>query len=321
MEYEAKRNDAEYFASERKKRLYEKIPELQEIEEQRGKVGLLAMRKTVYAGGNVTKLKEEMEMTFKKLREREDEIYRQNNIPLDYLEVKYECKICNDRGILESGGKCKCLEQKIIESLYDKSNMKNLMTRENFETLDRSLYSSEPNSAGNGMSQRELMEENIKQAEEFIENIDNPEKLNLVFYGPTGSGKTFLSSCIAERVIKKGYTVMYKPCSELIQLASKNQFNKYKEEVSEEYDRLYSCDLLIIDDLGTELNSKFVTTEMYKLINARIVSGRKFIISTNYSPSKINEVYTSRISYRLLEACKMLKFEGNNIRKTKLSRK
>lgn len=320
MEYENKRNDAEYMAAERKKILYEKIPELQLIEESRGRVGLLAMRKVVRSGGNTEKLKEEMEITFKQLGEREEEIYKQNNIPLDYLDVKYECAICKDRGILETGGKCKCLEQKIIESLYDKSNMKNLIMRENFDTMDKSLYSSEPNSAGDGRSQRELMEENIKHAEEFIKNMDDPEKLNLVFYGPTGSGKTFLSSCIAERVIKKGYTVMYKPCSELMQLASKNQFNKYEEDVSREYDRLYSCDLLIIDDLGTELNNKFFTSEIYKLINARMVAGKKFIISTNYSPAKINEVYTSRVSYRLLESCKMLKFEGNNIRVAKLGR-
>lgn len=321
MQYENKRNDAEYLASERKKRLFEDIPELKEIENKRNKIGMMAVRMVTRSGISIESAKNEMEKEFKVLRDREEEIYKEHNIPKDYLEVKYECNVCNDRGILEQGGRCKCLEQKIIEDLYDKSNMKHLISRENFKTLDKTVYSDAPNSGGNGITQRELMEENIRHAKEFVNSVDKADSLNLVFYGATGTGKTFLSSCIASSVIEKGYTVMYKPCAELIQLASKNQFGKYEEGVNDEYERLYTCDLLIIDDLGTELNNKFVTGEIYKLINARIVSGKKFIISTNYSPSKINEEYTSRVSYRLLESCKMLEFRGDNIRLTKLSRK
>ena len=320
-EYDRKRNYAEDLADDRKKQLYKKFPVLQEIEDERSKIGLRSMKRIIALGGDKEKLKLEMELEFKELKDKELRVYSDNNIPLDYLEPKYECSVCNDRGILVTGGKCNCLEQKLIEEYYDKSNMKNLLVKQNFETLDEEIYSSDPTSGINLVSQKDIMNTNIRIAKNFAENILNPSELSLVFYGPSGSGKTFISSCIADRAIRKGCTVMYKPCSELLMLASKNQFGKYEEEIIDEYDKLFSCDLLIIDDLGTELMNKFTVSEIYKIINARIVSGKKFIISTNLNPKQINEQYTSRVAYRLVESCRLLEFSGPNLRIAVLSGK
>ena len=106
---------------------------------------------------------------------------------------------------------------------------------------------------------------------------------------------------------------------DIIKLVSKMQFGSdYGQEVTEEYESIMNCDLLIIDDLGTEMISKFVVSELYYLINTRIVSGKKFIISTNLSTKEIDQLYTSRITYRLAENCSMLPFIGDNLRKKKL---
>lgn len=318
-EYSVKRLEAEKRADEEIERIHKMFPRIEEIKCEIDKLGLEATRMVIRNPRKKDEIKLEMEEKIKILSKEKEQICIENNIPLDFGRVKYECEICKDHGILEEGGKCRCLEQKIIETCYDRTNMKNLLEKQNFYTLDENLYSDKENSGGGGITQRELMKNHIRIARKFIDNIDTSEGKNLVFQGQTGTGKTFLSSCIAKEVIDKGMTVVYKSSVDIIKLVSKMQFGSdYGQEVTEEYESIMNCDLLIIDDLGTEMISKFVVSELYYLINTRIVSGKKFIISTNLSTKEIDQLYTSRIAYRLAENCSILPFVGDNLRKKKL---
>lgn len=318
LEYERKRTNAESRSESRVKEIYKKYPRLAEIEEERSRVGLKAMRLTAYGLDGAKSASEFMKSEFERLRKEENEICALYNIPEDYKEVKYECDMCKDRGVLDEGGKCKCLEQKIIEICYDRSNMKNLLVTQNFDMLDMDVYSDLPGASLSGMSQKELMKENIKLSKMFIENVGSNNGKSLVFQGKSGTGKTYLSSCIANEVIRKGKTVVYKPAGDIVKLVSKMQFGgDYSSEVVSEYNNLLDCDLLIIDDLGTEMVTKFVVSELYTIINSRIISGKKFIISTNLSTNELDKSYTSRIVYRLIESCSFLEFAGANLRVNK----
>lgn len=318
-EYSLKRLEAERRAELEVERIHAQYPRIKEIKEETSRLGLEATKAVIRNPKKKDEIIMEMEKKFKVLNEEKERICIENNIPLNFGEVKYECEVCKDRGILDEGGQCNCLKQKVIQICYDRTNMQSLIEIQNFDTFDINIYSQEMNSGGNNITQRQLMINHVGVAKKFINDIGSAEGKNLLFQGETGTGKTFLSSCIAREVIDSGKTVIYKTAVDIIKLVSKMQFGgDYSEDSMKEYDTIMNCDLLIIDDLGTEVPNKFVVSELYYIINTRIVSGKKFIISTNLSTEEINKVYTSRITYRLAENCSILRFRGDNLRKKKV---
>lgn len=315
-DYEIKRDTALRGAEDRKLKLYEKYPRLKEIEEEINQVGISIMKKVLFKGLTKEAAKEECERKMSLLRVEKTKIYKENNIPENYLDPIFECTKCKDTGTLEDGSSCTCYKNQLLQDVYQLSNMNVLLEKQNFQKLDENIYSSKPNK--NGKVQKDIMKENIEIAKVFIDNVDNKEEKNLLFFGPTGSGKTFLSSCIAKEVLDAGRTVIYTTISELIDLARNYNFGEIDREVSNRYELMSRCDLLIIDDLGTELTNKFVMVELYKLINNRLMNGKKMIISTNLSLDEIYSNYSGRIFYRMVEGYKLLEFVGPNLRVTKL---
>lgn len=314
--YKEKHDKAKVDAEERKEKLYLKYPRLQYIEDEINRIGLSSLKNVLFKGMSKEEAKELCEEEISVLVKDKLEIYKENNIPLDYTEPKFECSMCNDTGMLENGEKCVCYRQQLLDDVYKLSNMNVLLQTQNFNNFDINVFSSVPNKEGK--IQKELMEENIQIAKNFIKNIGDKEEKSLLLYGPTGSGKTFLSSCIAKEVLDKGYTVVYTTMSELVNLAKEHTFGEMNNEVNSKYKLMNVCDLLIIDDLGTELINTFVKSEVYTIINNKLINGKKVIISTNLSPQQIYSQYSGRVFYRLVEGYKMLEFIGPNLRITKL---
>lgn len=312
MDYEKKRDKAERDAEYRKKDLYLKIPELESIDSEISKVGMKISRAVLFQKMSKEDAAKLCEESMGKLRGRKEQIYRENNIPSDYLEKKYQCGKCKDQAVLPNGEKCSCYTQQIIGQIQGMSNMENLLEFQNFQTFDDKIFDDKIDDSGQSHLAR--IKRNVKISREFIENFTTPSQKSLMFLGPTGTGKTFLSSCIAKEIIDSGETVVYKTSQDLIKLAKNANYKWNDDESSNIYEVVLGCDLLIIDDLGTEIEGKMSTSEIFNIINSRIVSGKKMIISTNLGLKEIEQRYTERVYSRIVENFTCLGFKGNDLR-------
>ena len=224
--------------------------------------------------------------------------------PADYLEPIYECADCMDTGYIE-GRRCHCFEQKIIDLLYKQSNLQQLLENENFTTLSYEYYKDEDLA-------------NFKKAVEtslsFIKNFRSDYQ-NLLFYGEVGTGKSFLSNCIAREMLNQGYSVIYFSATGLFNMLSRYSFDaNYKEMLYKTYEDLYNCDLVIIDDLGTEISNTFTNSQFFSFINERHLRRKSVIISTNLGLEELRNRYSERIVSRLTNHFTFRKITGPDIR-------
>ena len=240
-------------------------------------------------------------------------LLQENGYPADYLEPVYTCPDCKDTGFID-GVKCHCFNKAAIEFFYARSNAKNIRKDENFKTFSLDKYSKNYRENPTGKSAYEHMKDVLKTAQDFAANFGKDGSLrNLILYGETGLGKTFLSNCIANELINSCHSVIYLTAIELFQAYSKSEFSNDNdtEDLSQE---ITDCDLLIIDDLGTELSNKFTNSRLFYCINDRILKDKSTIISTNLSMNQLHEQYSDRIFSRIMYSYRPVKFFGDNIR-------
>ena len=212
---------------------------------------------------------------------------------------------------------CNCLKQRIYNLEYNKANM-NALEKQNFANFKLDVYSSEanPEKYESDISPKENMELIYNICRGFVNNFDNEDQKNLLFTGKTGLGKTFLSSCIANELLKQGKTVLYQTASVMLDTIIDYRFGK--SNVSKDiYDHLLNVDLLIIDDLGTEGTNQMKLVELFNILNSRLLNtnkGTKTIISTNLSLQTIFENYDERIASRIVGNYDICYFFGEDIR-------
>ena len=210
---------------------------------------------------------------------------------------------------------CSCLKQKIYDIEYNKSNISNL-EKQNFNNFNLNFYSDEINKEkyNSNISPKENIKLIKNICDKFINNFDNPEQHNLLFTGNTGLGKTFLSSCIANELLKKDKTVLYQTASVMLDTIISYRFGK--PNVSKDiYDYLLNVDLLIIDDLGTEGVNNMKLVELFNIINSRLLTpNKKTIISTNLSLQNLFNTYDERIVSRIIGNYDICYFFGEDIR-------
>ena len=315
-EYEQKRIKSEKDLEIRKNDLYYKNPRLLEIEE---KLNALYIEKSKNIIFNTQD--EALENKINNLINEKNNIFEKLNIKKDFLLPKYECYMCNDTGyITNSDGTssmCSCLKQKIIDINYNKSNIGNL-EKENFDNFNLELYSDEINTEkyNSKISPRENVKRIKESAINFINNFDNIDEKNILFTGNTGLGKTFLSNCIAKEILKNKKTVLYQTSSNMIDNIISYRFGN--NELKGYYEDLLNVDLLIIDDLGTESINNMKLSELFNIINTRILNQKnktcKTIISTNLSLQNILNTYDERIFSRFVGYYNIYKFFGDDIR-------
>lgn len=228
----------------------------------------------------------------------------------DYLSLHYQCNKCKDTGFIDRVP-CSCYKQKLISLYYENSLMKDNIKTKNFDNFDMSLFS--PHKIGDEKYSPRKNMENILNfiLKDYLPNF-NTSNTNLLFYGNPGSGKSYLSYCIAKSLLDSGNLIIYKTSDELISDLRNIRFNndKHSEEL------LTNCDLLIIDDLGAEQRNDFSITELFNLLNKRLLNNKKMLISTNLSLADITKLYSERIYSRLIGDFRLFKFYSEDIRIT-----
>ena len=238
------------------------------------------------------------------LSERKKRLLFPAGFPADYLEPVYDCPDCKDTGY-KNGEKCRCFKQQMISLLYEQSNIHKLLETENFSRLSYEYYSGEDLAA---------FERAVSICRSFINEFDQ-KYANLFFYGTVGCGKSFLSCCVAKELIEAGHSVIYFSAIGLFEFLSRYSFDhKNKENLYNAFEDLYNCDLVIIDDLGTEITNSFVTSELFSCLNERHIRKRSTIISTNLSLGELRDRYSDRIFSRITSNYEVCKLSGQDIR-------
>ena len=314
--YELKRGIAEEKKYQEIKEVYEKFSELRDIDKTINAVGFESMRKILSFPGNSKKIKEEFEKKLTALKEEREKIIKENNINPDFNKPDYECKECNDTGYTPDGKMCQCYERELIKINTQNSNIGKMANNKGFSEFSLEYYSSKKDS--DGVSPKDVMSDCKKTSQEFCENFDDAD-YSLFFYGNTGLGKTYLSGIIASEIIKKGKKVNYIRASKMFSDYDDYKFHDYT--LKEKIDELYSCDFLVIDDLGSENTSKTGVSFLFDLINDRLQNEKKTLINTNLNLNEFSKVYTVRLTSRIYENFKIFKFEGKDIRIEKLKEK
>lgn len=287
--------------------VYQKCPKIKEIDDEMYSLGQNTLRE-ILANPDKKGLKEELHKKYEILKQERKEILIKNNIPLDFDKVKYRCEKCQDTGYIEGVGRCSCFNQRVLDCMYEQSKMQELFKTQNFDMFRMDYYSDKVYEKY-GKTPRKQMEEIKPFCEKYADNFALAKK-SLCFYGDTGLGKTFMSSCIAKRLIDNGFTVLYIRAAKLFNLLEDEKFGRNTDKVEE----LYACDMLVVDDLGTEPDGKNNAAYLLELINERIMNNKKLIINTNLNFAGMEKKYTKRFSSRLIESFNVLVFFGEDIR-------
>lgn len=300
---------------ERKKLIHSTIPTYAQYEKEISNLSISLVNLTISNDKNkineINKIKEKI-LT---LREKKYELLVANGYPADFLEEKYNCPLCKDTGFIKTT-RCKCFKKHLTKLYYENSNIKSLLSDGNFKNFKLQYFSNKP-TGDSKRSPQSNMQDILEKVGLYINNFETTND-NLLFYGRPGTGKSFMSQCIAKELLDKGFLVVYRTASDLIEDLRDIRFNKDNNL----YDLIFNCDLLIIDDLGSEGSNEFITTELFNLINKKLLSKSKMLINTNLSLSEISTSYSSRITSRLMGDFKLFKFYGDDLRiKLNLNRK
>ncbi len=252
---------------------------------------------------------------FEKLRLEKKQLLLDHGYPVDYLDPIYTCIDCKDTGYI-GNQKCHCFQQEIVNVLYEQANLGSILESENFSSFRMDYYDDNTADSALGVTPLINMQKTVSQCLDFVKNF-NSQYSNLLLYGNTGVGKTFLANCIAKALLDEAHTVVYLTAFELFDILEKNKFSKSMDEKSEMGDKFHyilNSDLLIIDDLGTELVNAFSASQVYLCINERHLSRKSTIISTNLSLDDISSLYSERVFSRIISDYTLLKIIGDDIR-------
>ena len=292
--------------------VYARVPEIQRMDETMRRQMTELVRLTISHPVDLKERLAALEKDNLDIQMRRAELLVENGWPVEYLDDIYSCPKCRDSGVYE-GGVCSCLEK-----LYNKELTKELGTLlqhgdESFERFDLNYYDAAP---VGGVSPRETMTMVLGACRKFADNFP-AVSANLLFQGGTGLGKTYLSACIARVVAEKGYSVCYDSAAAALEAFEVQKFSRdpeTSEAANARVRRMLDCDLMILDDLGTEMISSISTSALYTLLNTRLVNGKKIIISTNCSDEELQKKYTPQIYSRIKGEFLRLPFVGRDIR-------
>jgi len=316
-EYDKLKDSSARELDKRKEEIHSLLPRIKEIEKEIANSSI-NISKSILLSNDVDKEKllTDLEKKIKFLQQEKAMILTENNIPLSYIKKHYYCDLCNDSGFkIDTNQLCTCFYQKLIKKSYKLSNLDKVLEAENFSTFDINIFSDKPYDDSK-LSPKENMTHLLTIIESFVHNF-KPGIDNLLFYGTTGLGKTFLCNCIAKALLDKGEIVVYHSAFKILEILEVNRFNKDvddKEYYKLQYNLLFESDLLIIDDLGTEMINSFSSSELFNVINSRLNARKSTIISTNLSPIQVQESYSERISSRVFGQYNMLNFYGPDVR-------
>ena len=312
-EYDALRTQKTAELRERKESLYMRFSRLAEIEQELSMLGVSTAKMVLLSPDAMETAVAEMKQKQQDLEDERMGILVKNCLSPSLLKMEYVCETCKDTGYV-GNTPCACMKHKLMDRLYDQSNVRDIIKVENFDTFDFRLFSDTVVPA-EGISPKENAKRNLKMAMAFAEDFTGD---NLLLYGGAGRGKTFLCNCIAKDVLERGKTVLYLTAGQLFKQLEEIRFRNKEEEEELDWDaELLDADLLIIDDLGTEFATMFTASELFRIINDRKLRKRPVVISTNLDYKALMEQYSDRVMSRLIGEYTTLKFFGDDIRMKK----
>ena len=305
--YEKTRTEENRKLAKRREEIKNKYPEILELDTTIQKLCLnlsMAALKGITDPNDLNNIRDEIT----DLRAKKYEMLVSLGYSPDYLNLHYNCPKCKDTGFIGIE-KCSCFKTKLIKLYYKDSELEEAVKTNNFRNFNINFY---PNHKLN--DERYTPRKNIEDILEYITGEYLPNfkntNTNLLFYGNSGTGKTFLSWCIAKELLDRGFLVVYKTSDDLLRALKDIKFNNDTDLEN----LLINCDLLIIDDLGSEQITDFSSTELFTLINKKILKNKKMLISTNLSLPLISKRYSERISSRIIGEFKLFKFFAEDIR-------
>lgn len=299
-----------HIAEQRYQEVLEAIPAMRTLEQRIQDISLAHARARLTGVGQP----EDLSGQIAAVTEEKEKLLVAHGFPADYLRPVYECPDCQDTGYI-GDKKCHCFEKEIVNFLYSQSNLQEVLAKENFAHFNLELYPDDYMEETTGQTPRDNMRNILRTAKEFIRNFDNGCQ-NLLLYGNTGVGKTFLANCIARELLDSFHTVVYLTSLKLFDILETYKFDRDLSQAEKDASISYilDSDLLIIDDLGTELNNSFTSSQLYRCIDTRQNNGSSTIISTNLSFDDLREQYSERIFSRITSNYTLLKLTGDDIR-------
>lgn len=299
--YEETQTNNELELQNRKTNLYQRLPRLKALEEEYTSLRVEQVNASLSEDATLVEALKKEQLANRKEKAL---LLAQNGISEKDLEISYQCPDCKDSGYIGQE-KCHCFKQRIISILYKQSNISEQIEQFSFDHLSREYYDE---------TGRSLFDRSLENSKKFVENFDSNYQ-NLLFYGTVGTGKSYMSGCIAKALLERGYSVIYFSAISLFETLAKYTFDRSSEKDLEGIaEDLYTCDLLIIDDLGTELINAFTLSQFFALLNERILRRKPIIISSNLTTEELRDHYSDRIFSRVVSNFTFCKLIGPDIR-------
>ena len=291
--------------------IYDRLPRLREIERELRKTAARVCAASFRAGEDGAQAIQHLKEENLDLQREREWILESNDIDPDDLEPAPICPVCSGTG-WRGAVMCDCLKELCRQE--QKKELSSLLGtgRESFDRFRLDVYP-DAYDPSLGTSPREVMRSLLSKAVRYAQNF-SPASGSLLFYGATGLGKTFLSGCIARTVAERGYSVCYVSAGRLFSDFETQQFRPGASDLTRRY---FDCDLLILDDLGTEMTTQFTVSALYRVINERLMDAKPVILSSNIPPEELESRYSAQIASRLLGAYTRFKFVGNDVRMMK----
>lgn len=303
-----RREEAFSRQEQRRQEVYAALPNIRELDRKLSMTTMTLAREAVLS----TLTPERIEQLRKEnlvLQSQRMEQLAAGGFPPDYLKLTFHCPKCEDLGYV--GPKmCDCYREELIREAYQSSVLAAAVPEASFGGFSLDYYSDQPDETG--VSPRERMEHNLAVCKDFAFHFEDQHK-SLLMQGPTGLGKTFLSGCISKELVERGVDVVYDTAHSIFETMERDKFTN-SAEAHAATQRILDCELLIVDDLGTEFISNFTTSALYNLINTRMLKKKKMILNTNCDMKNLEKQYGPRVVSRLVGEFSLLKFCGEDIR-------
>ena len=310
-EYSEKYRRAQDESDIRRRELWAKIDGLQGIDRELSMTGMRIMNAAMSSSKDDVRAKiDAIKKNNERLLGERAALLRAYGYPEDYTDPHYECAKCSDSGYTENG-MCECMKRALVLAGYESSGLGELLKTQSFDNFSLDYYKQSAKTL-------EEMQRSFEKIKGFADRFERGTYINLMLFGGTGLGKTHLSTAVAKAVIDKGFDVLYVTATGMISDFEQKKFGGAERDLVDTA-RYYSADLLIIDDLGTEMTNQFSVSCVYEIINARINSRKSTIISTNLGTDDFVKKYWDRTTSRIFGEYQLIKFCGTDVRRQKIS--
>ncbi len=321
-EYERARKQRAEKLAQCQQRVYQICPAAEAIDREIASLGVRSASRLVDGAADVEAVMQDMQQQLTRLKQQKQEALSSCGLSLADLEVPYICPDCRDTGYVD-GRRCACYNRRLKQLMLDAANrisgVPMDLEAQNFEAFTFAYYSKtvDPHL---GVSPYDNMRGIVTVCKNFCRQFGRRYE-NLFLYGPAGLGKTFLACSIAKEVSERGFAVLYQTAYKLMSFLEEYKFGRLnREEYAVLRDAVYDCDLLIIDDFGTEFVTGYTQAVFFDVLNTRLAAKKSTIISSNLTIPAIAEIYTERVSSRIVGEFTLLRFAGEDIRRLKQER-